>query len=117
MALTRKDLAATVLTALAVLAFAATHQGWNVWLIGGSHRWAAGAILALGSFTCGLGSPGKGTATRILAALGLGAGILAVVAIATGSLTALSLLTLDYVLLWAASMLRHSQQGHAAAAV
>lgn len=117
MALTRKDLEATVLTMLAVLAFAATHEGWNVWLIGGSHRWAAGVILVLGAFTCGLGSPGKDSATRILAGLGIGAGILAVVAIATGSLTALSLLTLDIVLLWAGSLLRHSRQGRRPATV
>ncbi len=51
LALTRKDVAATVLTALAVLAFAATHQSWNVWLIGSSHRWAAVAILLLGKLT------------------------------------------------------------------
>jgi hypothetical protein len=112
MTLTRKDLEATALTALAVLAFAITHQGWNVWLIGGSHRWAAGAITLLGAFTCGLGSPGKDTATRMLAGLGIAAGVLAVVAIATGSLTALSLLTLDIVLLWAFSLLRHVWQGH-----
>ena len=107
MALTRKDLAATVLTALAVLAFAATHQGWNVWLIGGSHRWAAGTIVLLGAFTCGLGSPGKDTATKVLAVLGVVAGVLAVLALVTGSLTPLSLLTVDIVLLWAASMVRH----------
>jgi hypothetical protein len=33
MALDRKDLAATGLTALAVAAFGATHEGWNVWLV------------------------------------------------------------------------------------
>lgn len=117
MTLTRKDLTATVLTAFALLVFAATYEGWNVWLIGGSHRWAAGAITLLGSFTCGLGSPGKDTATRMLAALGIAAGILAVLAIATGSLTALSLLTLDMVLLWAASLFRHSWQANEPAAV
>jgi hypothetical protein len=110
MALTRKDLAATVLTALAVFTFAATHEGWNVWLIGGSHRWAAGAIVVLGAFTCGLGSPGKDAATKLLAVLGIAAGALAVLALVTGSLTALSLLTADIVLLWAASMVRHSHQ-------
>ena len=110
MALTRKDLAATVLTALAVLAFAATHEGWNVWLIGGSHRWATGAIVVLGAFTCGLGSPGKDAATKLLAVFGIVAGALAVLALATGSLTALSLLTADIVLLWAASLVRHSHQ-------
>jgi hypothetical protein len=110
MALTRKDLGATVLTALAVLTFAATHQGWNVWLVGGSHRWAAGAILVLGAFTCGLGSPGKDAATKVLAVLGIAAGALAVLALATGSLTALSLLMVVIVLLWAASMVRHGHQ-------
>jgi hypothetical protein len=107
MALTRKDLEATVLTSLAVLTFAATHEGWNVWLIGGSHRWAAGAIVFLGAFTCGLGSPGKDAATKLLAVLGIAAGALAVLALVTGSLTVLSFLTLDIVLLWAASTLRH----------
>ncbi|HEY8706043.1 MAG TPA: hypothetical protein VIL98_14915 [Gaiellaceae bacterium] len=110
MALTRKDLGATVLTALAVLVFAATHEGWNVWLIGGSHRWAAGAIVVLGSFTCRLGSPGKDAATKVLAVLGIAAGAFAVLALVTGSLTALSLLTADFVLLWAASVARHSHQ-------
>ena len=117
MTLTRKDLEASVLTALVVLVFAATHQGWNVWLIGDSHRWAAGAILVLGAFTCGLGSPGKDTASRLLAALGIAAGALGVVALVTGSLTALSFLTLDIVLLWAASTLRHARQRHMPAAV
>ena len=110
MSLTRKDAAATVLTALAVLVFAATHEGWNVWLIGGSHRWAAGAILVLGSFACGLGSPGKDRATKVLTTLGIVAGVLAVLALVTGSPTPLSLLTLDIVLLWAASLYRHSHR-------
>jgi hypothetical protein len=111
--LTRKDLAATVLTGLAVLAFAATHEGWNVWLIGGSHRWAAGAIVLLGVLTCGLGSPGRDAATRLLAVLGMVAGVLAVLALVTGSLTWISLLTLDIVLLWAASLARHAWHGGA----
>jgi hypothetical protein len=114
MAFARKDFAATVLTALAVLTFAATHEGWNVWLIGGSHRWAAGAITLLGAYTCGLGSPGKDAATKLLAVLGVAAGVLAVLALVTGSLTPLSLLTLDIVLLWAASMFRHGHQAIAA---
>jgi hypothetical protein len=110
-AFTRKDGMATVLTALAVLAFAATHEGWNVWLIGGSHRWAAGAIALLGVFTCGLGSPGKDVATKVLTALGIAALVLAVFALVSGSITALSLLTVDIVLLWAASMVRHGSRG------
>ena len=107
---TKKDLLATILTALAVLAFAATHEGWNVWLIGGSHRWAAGAITLLGALGCGLGSPGKDAMTRVLAVLGMAALVLAVLALVTGSLTPLSLLTADIVLLWAASLMRHVGQ-------
>ena len=106
----RKDLAATLVTALAVLVFFATHEGWNVWLVGDSHRWAAGAITLLGAVGCGLGSPGKDAATKVLAVLGIAALVLAVLALATGSLTPLSLLTLDIVLLWAASVVRHA--GH-----
>jgi len=109
MTLGRKDTLAAVLTGLAVLAFAATHEGWSVWLVGGSHRWAAGAIMLLGIATCGLGSPGeKGPARRLLATLGTLALALAVVAVATGSLTALWFLVAAMVVLWAASTLRHA---------
>jgi len=107
MRVTQKDLAATVLTVLAVLTFAATHEGWNVWLVGGSHRWAAGAITLLGGVACGLGSPGKDTASRLLGTFGAVAGALAIAALATGSLTLVSLLTLDVVVLWAAALIRH----------
>jgi hypothetical protein len=48
MTVSRKDLAATALTILVVLAFAATHEGWNVALIGDNHRWAAAVIFVLG---------------------------------------------------------------------
>lgn len=107
MTLTRKDAAATVLTAPVVLVFFATHQGWDVWLIGGSHRWAAGAILFLGATTCGLGSPDRSAVSKWLAALGALALVLAVLALATGSLTPLSLLVGDIVVLWAVSTLGH----------
>jgi hypothetical protein len=46
----------------------------------------------------------------VLGVLGIAAGALAVFALATGSLAALSLLTVDIVLLWAASLVRHSHQ-------
>jgi hypothetical protein len=111
MMLSRKDLVATALTALAVATFFATHEGWNVWLVGDSHRWAAAVISALGVLTCGLGSPGRGTATKLLATLGVVALVLAVLALVTGSLTPLSLLVVDIVLLWAASTLRHVGHG------
>jgi hypothetical protein len=107
MTLTRKDALATALTALAVLAFLATHEGWGVPLIGDSHRWAAGAITLLGVLTCGQGSLGKGLSTKLLATLGTVALVLAVLAIATGLLTPLSLLVADIVLLWTVSTARH----------
>jgi hypothetical protein len=112
MALTRKDVTATLLTALAVLVFVATHEGWNVWLIGDSHRWAAGAITVVGILTCGQGTPAKDASTKFLAFLGIAAFVLAVLAIATGSLTPLSLLVADIVLLWAFSTLRHTAHHH-----
>ena len=103
----RKDVAATLLTALVVVVFLATHEGWGIWLVGGSHRWAAGAIALIGISTCGLGSPGQDRGRKMMALLGIAAVPLAAVAIATGSLTPLSLLVLDIVLLWAGSTLRH----------
>src|SRR5438034_4339420 len=63
MTLTRKDAAAAALTALAVLAFLATHEGWGVPLVGDSHRWAAGAILLLGSMRRAAGES-RGSARR-----------------------------------------------------
>jgi hypothetical protein len=116
MTLTRKDGAATALTALAVLVFLATHESWTVPLVGDSHRWAAGAIFLLGSLTCGLGSPGKDRATKLLVILGVAALVLAVLAVATGSLTPLSLLVVDMVALWAVSTLRHAAAPRTASA-
>src|SRR4051794_8335774 len=105
--LTRKDAGATVLTALVVLVFLAAHEGWNVWLVGGSTRWAAAAIGLLGMATCGLGSSKSPVST----VLGIAAGVLLVLALATGSLTALSLLVVVDVLLWAVSLVRHAARG------
>lgn len=102
-----KDIAATGLTALSVLVFLATHEGWGVWLVGDSRRWAAAVIAFLGIATCGLGTPAKDNATKFLSTLGILAFALAVLALATGSLTPLSLLVVDIVLLWALSTLRH----------
>jgi hypothetical protein len=63
MTLTRKDAVATSLTGLAVLAFLATHEAWNVPLIGDSHRWAAAVILVLGVGACATPTP-PGAANR-----------------------------------------------------
>ena len=116
MTLTRKDAAATLLTALAVLVFVAAHESWNVWLIGSSNRWAAVAITLIGAVTCGFGSAademseegGMSPATKFLAGVGVVAGVLAIWAIVSGSLTALSLLVVAIVVLWAGSTLRHA---------
>jgi hypothetical protein len=116
MTLTRKDAAATLLTALAVLVFVAAHESWNVWPIGSSNRWAAVAITLIGAVTCGFGSAademsqegGMGPATKSLAGVGVVAGVLAIWAIVSGSLTALSLLVVAIVVLWAGSTLRHA---------
>ncbi len=107
MMLGRKDVGATALTALVVATFFAAHEGWDVWLVGDSHRWAAGVILLLGVASCGLGSPGQGAAMRLLATLGVLALVLGVLALVTASLTLLSLLVVDIVVLWALSTLRH----------
>ncbi len=110
MTLTRKDAAATVLTALAVLAYVATHEAWNVWLIGSSHRWAAGSIMVLGALACSLGSAGKGrdATTTLLSAVGVASLVFAVWALWTASLTPLSLLVVSIVVLWVGSTLRHA---------
>jgi hypothetical protein len=110
MTLIGKDVAATILTTMVVVAYATTHEGWNVPLIGTSHRWAAGAIMLLGMVTCGLGSPAKGSGTKLLASLGALALLLGVLALVTGSLTPLSLLVADIVLLWTLSTVRHASQ-------
>ena len=108
MALGRRDFSATLLTVLAVLVFFAAHGGWDVWLVGDSHRWAAGVITALGMMTCGFGSPSKEPLSIVLALLGVTALVLAILAIATGSLTLISLLVVDIVVLWALSTFRHA---------
>ena len=98
----RKDIAATVATALAVLAYLTTHEGWNVWLIGDDHRWAAAAIVLLGLVTfAALRS--EGAAYLRLAVL---AGLFAVLAFMTGELTALSLLVATIVVWWLVATVR-----------
>jgi hypothetical protein len=100
-------LAATALTVLVVLALAATHEGWNVPLIGDDHRWAAAVILFLGAVTCGLGDSQAMDRHRLAAVLGVVALPLAVLALVTGSLTALSLLVVDIVALWFVATIGH----------
>ncbi len=108
MTLTGKDLAATALTGLAVLAFATAHGSWNVWLIGSSNRWAAGAILLLGMVACGLGSSARDATAVPLAVLGIVALGAAVWAIWTASMTALWVLVIAVVILWLGATVRHA---------
>ncbi|HLY47713.1 MAG TPA: hypothetical protein VKR21_00820 [Solirubrobacteraceae bacterium] len=107
MTLTRKDAVATGLVGLAVLAFLATHEAWNIPLIGDSHRWAAAVILALGIGACSVGA--NRTTSALFSVLGGAAFVLAVLALISGSLTPLSLLVADMVVMWAITTVRHAQ--------
>jgi uncharacterized membrane protein YkvI len=106
MTLTRKDAVATSLIGLAVLAFLATHEAWNVPLIGDSHRWAAAVIMVLGIGACSVGA--RRTTSKLFGLLGGVAFVFAVLALVTGSLTPLSLLVADMVVMWALATLRHA---------
>jgi hypothetical protein len=116
MAIGRKDLLATLLTGFAVFVFFATHEGWNVWLVGSSRHWAAGVIMLVGAFTCGHGLPattmgeakGMSRGTRLLSLVGMLALVFAIWAIWSGSLTLLSLLVVCIVVLWAGATLRRA---------
>ena len=110
MTLTRRDLAGSVLVALSVLAYLATHERWDVWLIGDSHRWATVVILALGAFAYAVDArhdefPGL----KRLMVFGGTAVVLAAVAVATGSLMPQSLLVVLIGAGWAVTTLRHAQ--------
>jgi hypothetical protein len=106
MMLTRRDVVATGLTGLAVLAFLATHEGWNVPLIGDSHRWAAAVIMALGIGACALGA--RWVNSTLFGVLGGVAFVFGVLALVTGWLTTLSLLMADMVVMWALTTFRHA---------
>jgi hypothetical protein len=107
-ALTRNDGAATILTGLCVLVYLAGREAWNVPLVGGSHRWAAGVIVVVGTMTCGLGRPGRDALTSVLATLGILALVLAAGSLISGALAPLTLLTVNVVALWALATLRHA---------
>lgn len=113
----RKDAAAAALVALALLVFLATQQHWNVWLIGDSRRWAAGAIFVLGAFACGKGSPeaftqmDKDPASGALGVLGVVTLAFAVAAIVTGSMVALAALVIGIVVMWAGATTCHAIRG------
>jgi hypothetical protein len=98
----RKDIAATLAAALAVVAYATTHEGRNVWLIGDDHRWATAIIVLLGLVAFVLLRSAGATYLRLVVI----AVLFAVLAFITGELTALSLLVTTIVVLWLISALR-----------
>jgi hypothetical protein len=115
MTLSRRDVGATLLTALAVLAFFASHESWDVRLISSSDRWTALAITVLGVGACALGAAADemggsrmSPATKLLSIVGAATGLAAIWAIASGSSIALTLLTVGVVVLWAGSTVRHA---------
>jgi hypothetical protein len=119
MSLTRKDVLATGLTLLAVLSFAAANEGWDVWLVGSSYRWAAVVVTLVGVAACALGSAGdemaKGAkmdrATMALSGIGALSTVFAVWAIVAGSRTSLALLVVSIVVLWLGATVRHVAHG------
>ena len=106
MTLTRKDAMATGFTGLAVLTFLAMHEGWNVPLVGDSHRWGAAVIMGLGIGACSVGA--KRVNSALFGVLGGAAFVFGLLALITGSLTPLSLLVADMVVMWALTTLRHA---------
>jgi hypothetical protein len=97
-----EDIAATALMAGTVLGYAATHENWNVWLIGDSRRWTTGLLTVLAIAMFGLVARHIGsTATGVLGGI---AAVLAVVAFWTASLTPLSLLGVTIILVWAVAV-------------
>ena len=108
MILTRKVAVATGLTGLAVFVFLATHEAWNVPLVGDSHRWAAAVIMALGIGACSAGA--KRVNSALFGILGAAAFVFGLLALITGSLTPLSLLVADVVVMWALTTFRHAKR-------
>jgi hypothetical protein len=108
--LTRRDLAGTIVAALAVVLYAANVQDW--WYLG-SNRWAAVTMLAVGAVGCPLGARIEGERLSsipivLLGLLGAVAAVIGVIAVATGAQSALLSLTLVIVALWAGATLRHA---------
>ena len=106
MTLTRKDAVATGLTGLAVFVFLATREAWNVPLVGDSDRGAATVIMALGIGACSVGA--KRVDSALFGVLGAVAFVFGVLALVTRSLTPLSLLVADMVVMWALTTFRHA---------
>jgi hypothetical protein len=107
---THRDLAGTMVAALAVLVYAANAGNW--WYLG-SNRWAAVTMLAVGMVACSVGARIVGEklpspAIVALGGVGLTALVVAIIAIATAAQWALLALALLVVGLWAGTTLRHA---------
>jgi membrane-bound ClpP family serine protease len=97
---------ATGLTGPAVFVFLATHEAWNVPLVGESNRWAAAVIMALGIGACSVGA--RRVDSALFGVLGAAAFVFGVLALVIGSLTPLSLVVTDIVVMWALTTFRHA---------
>jgi len=108
--LTRKDLAGTLVAALAVLVYVANVQDW--WYLG-SNRWAAVTILVIGFVGCPVAARVEGERLTsapivLLGVLGATALVVGIVAIVNAAQWALAALTILIVVLWAGATLRHA---------
>ncbi|HZQ64732.1 MAG TPA: hypothetical protein VFA66_05865 [Gaiellaceae bacterium] len=99
-----EDVAAALLVAATVLGFAATHERWDVWLIGDSRRWTAGLLTVLAAAVLALAARHIGRTP--LVAFAIVALVLAAVSFWTASLTPLSLLAATIVLVWVLAVAR-----------
>ena len=105
MTFTRRDAVATILTGLAALILIGAHEAWNMPLIGDNHRGAAAAIMIVGIGACTAGA--KRVGSVLFGVLGGAAFVFGVLALITGSLTVLSFLVADMVVMWALATGRH----------
>ena len=99
-----EDVLSTLVIAATVLGYAATHEQWNLWLIGDSRRWTAGLLSVLGIAVFALAS--RHVSSFILGPLLLLGVVLAVIAFWTASLTSLSFLAATIVAVWAIAVFR-----------
>jgi hypothetical protein len=99
-----EDVVGAIVIAATVLGYAATHEQWNVWLIGDSRRWTAGLLSVLGIAVFALASrhvPGSVLGLLLIASV-----VFAVIAFWTASLTSLSFLAATIVVVWAVAVFR-----------
>lgn len=109
MKIQRRDITAAALAILVVGVFVTTYEGWGVPLIGDSHRWAAVLILLLAAVAGLVEAPGSESPANLLAGLVVTGFLVAVIAIATGSMAALTVLVANVLALVAVDVLRHAR--------